>query len=68
MPPAPITFICSVADDDFAPPLAGFLDGQSGAQALFVLPEPLALPEAVLLHDLVCHGASAGRKRIVYKA
>ena len=43
--------------DDLAAPLAGLLHRQRCAQALLTLPETLAVPEAVLLHDFMCYRA-----------
>lgn len=57
------TFLGGVAHDDLAAPLAGLLHRQRCAQALLMLPETLAFPEAVLLHDFMCYRAPARRKR-----
>lgn len=57
------TFLGGVAHDDLASPLAGLLHRQRRAQPLLVLPEALAFPEAVLLHDFMCYGATARTER-----
>ena len=57
------TFLGGITHDDLAAPLAGLLHRQRCAQALLMLPETLAFPEAVLLHDFMCYRAPARRKR-----
>lgn len=55
---AGLTFLGGVPDDDLPASFAGLLHGQRRAEALLVLPQALAFLEAVLLHDLMGHGAS----------
>ena len=51
------TFLGGIAHDDLAAPLAGLLHRQRCTQTLLMLPETLAFPEAVLLHDFMCYRA-----------
>lgn len=57
------TFLCGIAHNDLASSLACLLHGQCCAQPLLVLPQTLAFPEAVLLHDFMCYCATGKKEK-----
>lgn len=60
-----LTFFCCVTYDDLSTSLAGLFHGQRRAEALLMLPEALAFFEAIFLHNLMGHCASAGEGELM---